>query len=245
MSCSPRSFVLRTVAAAGFVALAPLLSDLDRPLAPVLAAQTASRIAADPPSLVLERGASATLAIRVVDSEGRTVDEAVRVVGARRALSVETGPAQPSAPGRPAAPGATRATVTALEVGEWEIVVTTVRPGPGGEPLQLAVPVVVDWPPVVRVEVERPGPVFEGGTVTHRATALHADGTMRPGADFAWRTSDAARAEVDAFGHVRGLAPGPVRVDGEPAPASLPATGRYTLRGASYVSATRVVCSIT
>ena len=213
MSCFPRSFVLRAVATAGFVALAPLLADLGRPLGHVLAAQTASRLEADPSSLVLERGASATLTIRVTDSEGRAVDEAVRVIGARRALSVESGADDPSDPGRADTPGATRATVTALEVGEWQIVVTTVRPGPGGEPLQLAVPVVVEWPSVVRVEVERPGPVFEGSTVTHRATALHADGTMRPGAEVTWTTSDPARATVDAFGHVRGLAPGPVRVE--------------------------------
>ena len=204
MSCFSQSFVLRAVATTGFVAIAPLFSDLGWPVGPALAAQTASRLEADPPGLVIERGASVTLTIRVLDGEGRAVDEAVRVAGARRALSVEGGAATD---------GATRTTVTALEVGEWEIVVTTVRPGPGGAPLQLAVPVVVDWPPVVRVEVARPGPVFEGSTLTHRATALHEDGTMRPGAEFAWRTSDPARAEVDAFGHVRGLAPGPVRIE--------------------------------
>ncbi len=178
-----------------------------------LRAQTATRIEADPSSLVLERGGSATLAIRVVDEAGRAVDEAVRVIGARRALSVETGAGDPSNRGRAGTPGATGATVTALEVGEWEIVVTTVRPGPGGAPLQLTVPVVVEWPAVVRVEVARAGPIFEGSTVTHRARALHADGTERPGAEFTWETSDASRAVVDAFGHVRGVAAGEVRVE--------------------------------
>ena len=160
-----------------------------------LRAQTASRIEADPPSLVIERGQSATLSVRVLDSQGRAVDEAVRMVAPRRSLSLDGG------------------TVTALEVGEWEIVVTTVSPGPGGQPVQLAVPVVVAWPPVVRVEVESAGALYQGSTVTHRAIALHGDGTNRPGADFAWRTSDPSRAEADAFGHVRGVAPGPVRVE--------------------------------
>ena len=158
-------------------------------------AQTAARIEADPPSLVLQRGQSATLSVRVLDGEGRPVDEAVRMVGARRALSLDNN------------------VVMGLEVGEWEVIITTVRPGPGGEPLTLTVPVVVEWPPVVRVEVTSPGPVFEGSTVTHQAIALHADGTERPGAEFTWRTSDASRAEVDAFGHVRGAAAGPVRVE--------------------------------
>ena len=162
---------------------------------PGLRAQTAARIEADPPSLVLQRGESATLSIRVLDGEGQPVDEEVRIVGARRALALDNG------------------TVTAIKVGEWEVIVTTVRPGPDGQPLMLTVPVVVEWPPVVRVEVTSPGPVFEGSTVTHQAMALHADGTHRPGAEFSWRTSDPDRAEVDAFGHVRGAAAGPVRVE--------------------------------
>ena len=164
-------------------------------LAPGLRAQTAARIQADPPSLVLQRGESATLSVRVLDGEGQPVDEEVRIVGARRALAFDNG------------------TVTAIAVGEWEVIVTTVRPGPDGQPLMLTVPVVVEWPPVVRVEVTSPGPVFEGSTVTHQAMALHADGTHRPGAEFSWRTSDPDRAEVDAFGHVRGAAAGPVRVE--------------------------------
>ncbi|MDE2659333.1 MAG: hypothetical protein OXI45_03915 [Acidobacteriota bacterium] len=191
------------------------------PLTTPLTAQTAARLEADPPSLVLQRGATATLIVRVLDAEGRLVNEAVRIAGARRALSLEGDAAGPVARGgagaaaaaAPATPGRTETTVTALEVGEWQIIVTTVRPGPGGRPLQLTVPVVVEWPPVVHVEVAADGPVFEGGTVTHRATALHADGTHRPDAEFTWRTSDAARADVDEFGHVSGLAPGAVRVE--------------------------------
>ena len=173
---------------ATFAALAILL-------APGLRAQTAVRIEADPPSLVLQRGESATLSVRVLDGDGQPVDEAVRMVGARNALALDNG------------------MVMGLEVGEWEVIVTTVQPGPSGEPLRLAVPVVVEWPPVVRVEVTSPGPVFEGSTVTHTAMALHADGTHRPGAEFSWRTSDPDRAEVDAFGHVRGAAAGPVRIE--------------------------------
>lgn len=158
-------------------------------------AQTASRIEADPPSLVIARGESATLSVRVLDGVGRVVDEAVRMVGSRRALSINGGE------------------IVALEVGEWEVIVTTVRPGPDGRPIQLTVPVVVDWPPVVQVDVTGPGTLYQGTTVTHRAIALHGDGTNRPGAEFEWRASDPSRAAVDAFGHVQALATGPVRVE--------------------------------
>ena len=158
-------------------------------------AQTASRIEADPTSLVIARGESAALSVRVLDGDGRVVDEAVRMVGSRRALSINDGE------------------IVALEVGEWEVIVTTVRPGPDGRPIQLIVPVVVDWPPVVQVDVTGPGALYQGTTVTHRAIAMHGDGTNRPGAEFEWRTSDPSRAAVDAFGHVQALASGPVRVE--------------------------------
>ena len=223
MPRKPALSVLLAFAALGLLPLAgslPGLGSLPGVLSVNgLAAQTAARIEAEPASLVLERGRSATLVVRVLDAGGRLVDEAVRVVGARRALSLAGEAAGGGAPGGAESrggaetPGRTETTVTALEVGEWEIVVTTVTPGPGGQPLQLTVPVVVEWPPVVRIDVEAPGVVFEGSTVTHRATALHGDGTMRPGAEFAWRSSDPARAGVDEFGHVLGVAPGPVRIE--------------------------------
>ena len=212
-SARPARFARPAVAALGALVCAALLPALGSAPGGALRAQTATRIEADPPSLVIERGQSSTLAIRVLDDAGQLVAEPVRVVGARRALSVDGGAGEPGAPGGADEPRPTQATITALEVGEWEIVVTTVRPGPGGAPVQLTVPVVVEWPAVVRVEVERPGSIFVGSTVTHRATALHGDGTERPGAEFAWTTSDASRAEVDAFGHVHGLAPGEVSVE--------------------------------
>ncbi|MDE2803843.1 MAG: hypothetical protein OXN18_01725, partial [Gemmatimonadota bacterium] len=181
------------LALAAPVALVLLLTFL-LPARPLLA-QTAWRIEADPPSMVIARGESAALVVRVLDGDGRVLDEAVRMVGSRRALSIGGG------------------VVVGLEVGEWEVIVTTARPGPDGRPAQFAVPVVVEWPPVVRVEVTGPRTLYEGTTVTHRAIALHGDGTNRPGADFEWRTSDPGRAEVDVFGHVRALAPGPVRIE--------------------------------
>ena len=184
------------------------------PLTTPLTAQTAARIDADPPSLVLQRGETATLVVQVLDSEGRLVNEAVRIAGARRALSLAgTAAADPGAAGAAEARGAavaetsgrTETTVTALEVGEWEIIVTTVRPGPGGRPLQLTVPVVVEWPPVVRIEVAADGPALpraaRSPTALPRCTLTGPTGPTR--------NSSGGRATRPAprwteFGHVTG-----------------------------------------
>ena len=178
------------VALSGLAAPAVSLAGAEAPLA----AQTAVRIEAEPSSLVMERGARAEFSVRLLDGQGNVVDEPLRVAAPRQGLSLDgTG-------------------VTALEVGEYEIVATTVRLGPGGRPLQLAIPVVVGWPPVARVEVTGAGPVYVGAATSHAAIALHADGTRRPRAEFAWTVDDPGRAEVDAFGRVTGRAQGPVRV---------------------------------
>ena len=183
-----------------FVAAVATLAGLGASAASALLAgaspapQTAVRIEAEPTSLVVERGARAEFAVRLLDGQGRVVDEPVRVAAPRQGLSLDG------------------TVVTALAVGEYEIVVATVRPGPGGRLLRLAIPVVVDWPPVARVEVTGAGPVYAGAVVSHAAVALHADGTRRPGAEFAWSVSDPGRAEVDAFGRVTGREAGPVRV---------------------------------
>lgn len=163
-------------------------------LAAPVAAQTAVRLEADPPRLVVMRGAGAEFVVRAVDGQGRVVDEPLRVAAPRRSLALEG------------------TTVVGLEVGEYEIVVTTVRPGPNGRPLLVVVPVVVEWPPVAQVEVTSAGPLYVGATTSHSAVALHADGTQRPAAEFEWSTTDPDRAEADAFGHVTGRAAGPVSV---------------------------------
>ena len=190
VSARVRVFVAAVAALAGLsasAASAPLAGASPAP-------QTAVRIEAEPTSLVVERGARAEFAVRLLDGQGRVVDEPVRVAAPRQGLSLDG------------------TVVTALAVGEYEIVVATVRPGPGGRLLRLAIPVVVDWPSVARVEVTGAGPVYAGAVVSHAAVALHADGTRRPGAEFAWSVSDPGRAEVDAFGRVTGREAGPVRV---------------------------------
>ena len=51
-----------------------------------------------------------------------------------------------------------------------------------------------------------------GTTLSHAATALHADGSERVGADIRWSSSDPAVATVDPFGNVLGVTPGDVAV---------------------------------
>ena len=184
----------RSSLAARFLAVALASFAAPAGLATPVAAQTAVRLEADPPALVVARGATTVFAVRAVDRQGRAVDEPLRVAAPRQGLALDGN------------------SVTGLEVGEYEIVVTTVRPGPGGQPIQLALPVVVEWPPVARIEVTGTGPLYVGATTTYTAVAIHADGTRRPGAEFTWSVADPDRAEVDAFGHVTGRAPGSVQI---------------------------------
>ena len=156
----------------------------------------ALRLEATPPRITVAVGERAALSVRAVDASGRVVDVPLRVVAPRRAASIEDG------------------VVLGLEPGEYEIVATAaLAAGAASAPPPLTIPLVVTWPVVERVEVtSAPGTLYVGTTLRLRAEALHADGSPRPGATFAWSTSDADVAVVDAHGNLTGVAPGRVRV---------------------------------
>ncbi|MEQ9400886.1 MAG: Ig-like domain-containing protein [Longimicrobiales bacterium] len=153
-----------------------------------------ARLVATPASVVVTSGASVPLSVRAVDASGGTVDVPVRVVGARNGVRIDDG------------------TVTGLEPGEYEIFATAVL-GAGIEPVQLRIPVVVEWPAVTEVSVAaEDGRLWRGATLRHTASATHADGSVRPDPTVTWRTSDPSVATVDAFGNVTAVGEGPVRV---------------------------------
>ncbi|MCI0434586.1 MAG: Ig-like domain-containing protein [Gemmatimonadetes bacterium] len=164
-------------------------------------AGTPARITAQPATLALTRGASTSVSIRVEDVAGRIVGAPLRVGGALRALTV-----------REEADG--RWTVTGLVVGEHELVATLAA---GGDPLEQRIPVRVSWPAVTRVEVAPAidAKLYAGTRLRHVARAFHADGSERPYAEFAWRSSDAAVAAVDRFGNVRAVKAGVVTISAE------------------------------
>lgn len=160
-------------------------------------AQAVTRLSAEPASIEVTVGQTVPIAIRAYGPDGDLVDVPLRIAGARGGLAIADG------------------RVTGLAAGEHSIFVSTV-PAPGTEPVTLEVPVRVGWPAVTRVEVvAEPARLFVGARLEHRVVALHADGSERPYPEPSWQSSDPGVASVDAFGNVRGVAPGSVTITGE------------------------------
>ena len=157
------------------------------------------RIVAEPSELVLERGATAPIQLRVEDRDGNALDVDLRVVGPRGALGYADG------------------MVRAEGVGSHALVVTEiVDPGSDREPLSLRVPVEVQWPPVteVRVEPASEHQLYQGTTQRFQVAAFHADGSQRPEVgEVRWAIPGDSPARVDRFGNVTALEAGPVQVE--------------------------------
>ena len=161
---------------------------------PLSAQQASIRLSAEPARISVTVGASVPLTVRATDSEGRAVDVAIRFAAPRRALQVRDG------------------RVEALAVGTWEIVATAALPADeDGAVPQVTIPVVVDWPPVARLDIRSGGEtLYVGTTLAHAADAFHADGTRRPEARADWSVSDPSLATVDPFGALTAHAEGSV-----------------------------------
>lgn len=103
------------------------------------------------------------------------------------------------------------------EVGMHQLViVVALPPDSEAEPASLTVPVEVLWPEVERIEVSASrGALYTGTDQRLQATALHPDGSTRPGAEFVWSSSDPQVAQVDDFGHVAVRGEGPVTLVAE------------------------------
>ena len=170
--------------------------------ASALAAQAPARIIAEPAALSVTVGRTVTLRLRVMDAGGGAIDVPLRVSGALR--SVEVSEAEGGG-----------YTVRGLEVGDHQIIVTT--SAGGTPPIELRVPVRVEWPPVSRIDVEPAiaARLYQGTRLWHRVRAFHADGSQRPGLEVTWRSSDPSIATVDRFGNVRALAAGRVTITAE------------------------------
>ncbi|MBW3533659.1 MAG: Ig-like domain-containing protein [Gemmatimonadetes bacterium] len=171
------------------------------------AARRVDRLEARPARVRVGLGESAPLDIVALDAEGRPVEGVeLRVFGR----------------GTEWAAGA----VTGTDGGEGLVIASLVVPPDfGGEPPSVRVPVEVTWPAITRVDVatREEGRLYAGTSVRHRAAAFHADGSPRPGATFAWSSSDPSVAEVDASGIVTAHRAGRVtiHVDSEGARGSL------------------------
>jgi hypothetical protein len=154
-----------------------------------------TRLVAEPATLVLVRGESALVRVRALDASGAEVDAVVRVTGPRRGIQM------------------TPEGVRGVEVGEWHLTADVALPPGAGEGPRLEIPVLVEYPAVTEARVlADPGRLYQGTTLRHRATGLHADGTERPRPTVEWRSSDPSVAEVDRLGNVTGVGTGRVTI---------------------------------
>ncbi|MDE2652714.1 MAG: Ig-like domain-containing protein [Gemmatimonadota bacterium] len=153
------------------------------------------RLEAEPPELAMGVGDEVVVAVLGYTKSGARVQAPpIRLVGPRAAVRVRDG------------------TVTALAAGEFTLIATLIRDDvpPGTEPVIVRVPVSIGWPPVARVAVSPAtgDRLLAGTTIRLRARAEHADGSIRPGTEPAWRSGSPDIATVDRFGRVTAHAPG-------------------------------------
>jgi hypothetical protein len=165
------------------------------------------RLEARPATIAMRVGETAELTVIPLDASGQTVDADVRVVAPRRSLRYSDGQ------------------LTALEAGEFEVIATLVLPaGATTQPLELRVPVRVDWPAASRIDITKAeGRLYVGTTIRHSARAFHEDGSERPRPTVEWSSSAPAVASIDAFGNVTAHAAGTalIRAQVEGAAASI------------------------
>lgn len=150
----------------------------------------------DVPDLQLEAGTKVPVpTVRLLDAEGNEVDALYRLFA--------TGPLATDGD-----------SVWATAGGEGQLVAVVMRPADSEAPTTAGrLDVTASWPAVTEVTVDvEPGTLFTGTSLRHQAAALHDDGSQRPGAEFAWASSDPSVAEVDAYGTVVAHRPGRVTI---------------------------------
>jgi hypothetical protein len=185
----------------GAVALFASLVHAQQPAAPSPAAPAptpprVTRIVAEPATLVLTAGQTIPFTIKAYDSTGAVIAEPrLRMSGPRGVMRMDVDNGQVTG-------------VTGVKAGKYEMVVMAVG-APSAQPVQLKIPVTIQWPPIAQVEVlPEPGRLYTGVTLAHRARAVHADQSERKDAAFTWRSSNDAIATVDRFGNVTARRPG-------------------------------------
>ena len=155
-----------------------------------------TRLGTSSTTLVVKSGESAPLTITAYDANGGVVETPIRMTGARDGVRIEDG------------------LVFGLAAGEYEIFASLALPTDAGRaPLQITIPVTVEWPSISRVEIASThAQVFPGTTMLHTVTAFHADGTRRPGPEVRWSSGTTSVATVDRYGYVTGVSEGSVTI---------------------------------
>ena len=108
--------------------------------------------------------------------------------------------------------------VKGLAAGSYQMIVSSVPADTLTEPVRVTVPVTVTWPAIKSIQVTADsGRLYTGVTLAHRATAVHADSSVRPASavTMRWRSSNEAVASVDRYGNVTANRPGTVVITAE------------------------------
>ena len=160
------------------------------------AALRVTRLASSSPTLVVTRGESVPLAITAYDASGRVVETPIRMTAARDGVRIEDG------------------LVFGLAAGEYEIFASVALPADAGRaPVQLTIPVTVEWPSITRVEIASThARLFTGTTLLHTVKAFHGDGTTRPMVVVRWTSGAPTVATVDRHGYVTAVSEGSVTI---------------------------------
>ncbi len=161
--------------------------------------------------LIVEREATTSLEVRLLDGDGNPVDEAVALLVARVSVSPQVVPLT----------GTVSAELTGGAPGEGELAVIVMRSedsGGGafrmrGAALVGTLPVrVLEWP-AGSIEIDEPRYAAYVGTSLRLAGRVLTDrGTEHSTAGITWRSSDPSAALVTAGGVLIGLNPGRVTV---------------------------------
>ena len=164
-----------------------------------------TRLVVEPAKVQLEAGATTKVKVLAYDAQNALVHAPLRVGGSRNV--------QVSNLVCVAGSGCT-VDLKATAQGVFRVPAFLVLPATENRPpLNTMLEVSVVWPAVSRITVAMPEKkLYPGTTLSHSATAFHANNTPRPGAVFRWSSSDPAIASVDRFGNVTAHRAGSVSI---------------------------------
>ena len=164
-----------------------------------------TRLVVEPAKVQLEAGATTKVKVLAYDAQNALVHAPLRIGGNRNV--------QVSNLVCVAGSGCT-VDLKATAQGVFRVPAFVVLPATENrQPLNTMLEVSVVWPAVSRITVATPEKkLYPGTTLSHSATAFHANNTVRPAAVFRWSSSDPAIASVDRFGNVTALKAGTVSI---------------------------------
>lgn len=152
-----------------------------------------------PSTINLNIGKSQKLTAQVVDKKGKVVDGRTFAFYStkRRAMSADS-----------------TGLITAHLAGEYDVIV--ISPGEDGKRMRTTVSVVINQPPVARVEiVEAPAQMFEGTTLPLQVLVYDNLNFLRDDIEVTFHSSKTSVASFDAFGNLTAEKVGKITVSAE------------------------------